>query len=127
MTLGTSGASARPEVFEQVAVVLDELGARGLFLTSNAAITERVRRGGCRARHGVWPFVPLRGCCPVARGLVQSGAHGTNTLALEAGVPSVIVPCMFDQLWHARRQDELGTGIWVRRRPRPRRARCNGC
>ena len=31
-------------------------------------------------------------------------------------MPSVVVPCLFDQLWHARRQDELGTGIWARRR-----------
>jgi UDP:flavonoid glycosyltransferase YjiC (YdhE family) len=46
---------------------------------------------------------------------VQSGSHGTNALALEAGVPSAIVPCLFDQQWHARRQEELGTGVWVRK------------
>ena len=115
VTLGTSGASARPEVFEQVAAVLDELGARGVFLTSNAAVTERVRGAGVARRHGVWPFVPLAPLLRHARGLLQSGAHGTNALALEAGMPSVIVPCMFDQLWHARRQQALGTAVWVRR------------
>ncbi len=115
VTLGTSGASARPEVFEHVAGVLDDLGARGVFLTSNAAVTERVRAAGVAKRHGVWPFVPLEPLLRRARGLVQSGAHGTNALALEAGKPSLIVPCLFDQLWHARRQQALGTGIWIRR------------
>lgn len=115
VTLGTSGASARPEVFEQVAAVLDELGTRGVFLTSNEAIADRVRAAGVGQRHGVWPFVPLAPLLPRACGLVQSGAHGTNALALEAGLASVIVPCMFDQLWHARRQSDLGSGIWVRR------------
>ncbi len=115
VTLGTSGASARPEVFEQVAAALDGLGARGVFLTSNAAVTERVRAAGVAQRHGVWPFVPLAPLLRHAKVLVQSGAHGTNALALEAGLPSAIVPCMFDQLWHARRQQALGTGVWVRR------------
>ena len=36
-------------------------------------------------------------------------------MALIAGIPSVVTPCLFDQLWHARRQAELGTGLWVRR------------
>ncbi len=115
VTLGTSGASARPEVFEQVAAVLDSLDTRGIFLTSNAAVTERVRAAGVERRHGVWPFVPLAPLLAHARGVVQSGAHGTNALVLEAGLPSAIVPCMFDQQWHARRQQSLGSGIWVRR------------
>ncbi len=115
VTLGTSGASARPEVFEQVAAVLDSLGARGVFLTSNAAVNARVLAAGVGQHHGVWPFVPLAPLLSRASGLVQSGAHGTNAMSLEAGVASVIVPCMFDQLWHARRQRELGSGVWVRR------------
>ncbi|MFM2073399.1 MAG: hypothetical protein RLZZ623_3663 [Actinomycetota bacterium] len=114
VTLGTSGASARPEFFEQVAAALDERGARGVFLTSNAAVTARVRQR-IADRHGVWPYVPLSLLLPHTVGIVQSGAHGTNALALEAGVPSVLMPCLFDQLWHARRQQALGIGVWVRR------------
>lgn len=49
-----------------------------------------------------------------ARAVVHSGAHGTNALVLGAGLPSVIAPCMFDQRWHAQRQQQLGTGIWAR-------------
>ena len=113
VTLGTSGASAKPEIFEAVAPVLDELGARGLFLTSNAAITERVR-SVVGPVHGVWQFVPLAPLLLHARAVVHSGAHGTNALVLEAGLPSVISPCMFDQRWHAQRQQQLGTGSWAR-------------
>ena len=115
VTLGSSGASAKPELFEQVAAMLDQVGERGIFLTSNTAITDRVRGAGVGPPHGVWPFVALAPLLPHARALVQSGAHGTNAMALEAGVPSVIVPSLFDQQWHARRQQELGSGIYARR------------
>jgi rhamnosyltransferase subunit B len=114
VTLGTSGASARPEFFEQVAAALDDHGARGVFLTSNATVTDRVRHR-IAGHHGVWAYVPLSLLLPHTAGIVQSGAHGTNALVLEAGVPSVIMPCLFDQLWHANRQEALGTGIAVRR------------
>ena len=50
-----------------------------------------------------------------AAAVIHSGAHGTNALALEAGLPSAIRPCVMDQVWHARRQQDLGTGMWVRR------------
>lgn len=115
VTLGTSGASARPELFERAAATLAGLGVRGLFLTSNDATADRLRTAVKDDSVGIWPFVPLAPLLGNAGGLVQSGAHGTNALALAAGVPSVIVPCLFDQRWHGRRQAELGTGVWVRR------------
>ena len=115
VTLGTSGASAKPEIFEAVASVLDDLGARGVFLTSNTAIAERVR-SSIGSAHAVWQFVPLAPLLASARAVVHSGAHGTNALVLTAGLASVIAPCMFDQRWHAQRQEQLGTGIWARHR-----------
>lgn len=114
VTLGTSAASARPEVFEQVAAVLDQAGVRGIFLTSNAAATEHVKSVVAEP-HAVWRFVALAPLLAHARAVVHSGAHGTNALTLAAGLPSAIVPCMFDQLWHAQRQQKLGTGVWIRR------------
>ena len=114
VTLGTSAASANPLLFERIARQLDDHGVRGIFLTSNATVTDRVRRK-VGAQHGVWQFVPLAPLLQHARAVVHSGAHGTNALALAAGLPSVIVPCLFDQAWHGRRQQQLGTGIWVKR------------
>ncbi len=114
VTLGTSAASARPEVFDAAVTALDDNGCRGVFLVSNAELAHRV---GALAgdRHAVRAFAPLEPLLARSRAVVHSGAHGTNSLALLAGLPSVIVPCLFDQIVHARRQRELGTGIWVRR------------
>ena len=109
--LGTSAASAAPQVFDLTARALDELGLRGLYLASNAEIADRLD-----GRPGVWPFVPVGPVLPRVAAVVHAGAHGMNSLVLAAGKPSVIVPALFDQLWHARRQEELGTGVRVRGR-----------
>lgn len=109
--LGTSAASAAPEVFDHAAKALDELGLRGLYLASNELVAARL---GDRA--GVWPFVPVGPVLPRVRAVVHAGAHGMNSLVLAAGKPSVVVPVLFDQLWHARRHEELGTGRRVRGR-----------
>jgi UDP:flavonoid glycosyltransferase YjiC (YdhE family) len=114
VTFGTSAAAAHPELFAKVATALDRHGCRGLFLTSTADIASALSATVDRRRHGVWPFVPLGPLLRRCRGVIHSGAHGTNALALRAGLPSIIRPCLQDQLWHARRQEQLGTGIWVR-------------
>jgi UDP:flavonoid glycosyltransferase YjiC (YdhE family) len=46
---------------------------------------------------------------------VVSGALGTLSAALSAGVPVVVLPQLFDQLWHGRRVEKLGVGIMVTR------------
>jgi sterol 3beta-glucosyltransferase len=109
--LGTSAASAAPEVFDLTAAVLDELGLRGIYLTSNPTIAARLR-----GRPGVWPFVPVGPVLGRVCGVVHAGAHGMNSLVLGAGQPSAVVPVLFDQLWHAKRHVELGTGARVRGR-----------
>jgi UDP:flavonoid glycosyltransferase YjiC (YdhE family) len=114
VTLGTSAASARPHVFEAAMSALDERRTPGIFLVSNETLAARLTPQAGH-RHLVRPFVPLAPLLSRSQAIVHSGAHGTNSLALLAGVPSVIVPCLFDQVAHARRQEELGTGIWVHR------------
>ena len=109
--LGTSAASAAPQVFNDAASALDELGLRGLYLVSNAEIAARLGD-----RPGVWPFVAVGPVLPRVRAVVHAGAHGMNALVLAAGKPSVVVPVLFDQLWHARRHVQLGTGHHVRGR-----------
>lgn len=110
VTLGTSAASAADGVFAQAAAALDRLGLRGLFLTGTAA-----HGAALAGRPGVWPFVPLGPVLPRARAVLHSGSHGTNALVLEAGVPSVVVPLLFDQVWHGARNRSLGIGTMVRR------------
>lgn len=115
VTLGTSAASARPEVFDAAVAALDELGVRGVFLASNDELEQRIS-AVAGSNHLVRRFIPLAPLLDHARAIVHSGAHGTNSLALLAGVPSVIVPCIFDQVSHAKTQEALGTGARVRRR-----------
>jgi UDP:flavonoid glycosyltransferase YjiC (YdhE family) len=112
VSLGTSAASARPQLFAEAAEVLDQLDERGIFLTSTAHNGVGLRPSD---RHGIWPFVPLEPLLRRCKAVVHSGAHGTNAMALRAGLPSVIRPCLQDQVWHARRQEQLGTGLAVRR------------
>lgn len=108
--LGSAGAGAHRDLLPGIATALDRLGLRGLFLTSTAD-----RAIALADRPGVWPYVPLRPLLPHVRAVVHSGAHGRNSLTLAAGKPSVVVPQLFDQEWHGRRQAALGTGILVNR------------
>jgi sterol 3beta-glucosyltransferase len=110
VTLGTSAASAAASVFGMAAAALDALGLRGLFLTGNAA-----NASSLHGREGVWSFVPLAPVLARCRAIVQSGAHGTNAIALTSGTPSVVVPMLFDQVWHGAHNAELGIGTMVRK------------
>jgi sterol 3beta-glucosyltransferase len=114
--LGSAGAGAHRDLLPGIATALDRLGLRGVYLTSTAD-----RALALADRPGVWPYVPLRPLLPHVRAVVHSGAHGRNSLALAAGKPSVVVPQLFDQEWHGRRQASLGTGILVNRRQTPTR------
>jgi UDP:flavonoid glycosyltransferase YjiC (YdhE family) len=110
VTLGTSAAASAPQLFGMAAAALDRIGARGLFLTGTAA-----NAVGLGDRPGVWPFVPLGPVLARCRAALHSGSHGTNALVLEAGLPAVIVPQLFDQVWHGRRVTDLGLGRLVRK------------
>jgi len=114
VTLGTSAASARSDLFARAATQLDRIGARSIFLTSTASLAEQLSASIGGGSHLVMPFAPIEPLLPHCRAIVHSGAHGTNSLALLAGKPSAVAPALFDQLWHAKRQEQLGTGVWVR-------------
>jgi rhamnosyltransferase subunit B len=114
VTLGTSAASVARKTFETVAVRLDDMGLRGLFLVGDIGDIPRSLEG----RPGVFRFAPLHAVLPRCRAIVQSGSHGTNAAALHAGVPSVTIPLIFDQVWHGQRLEELGLGVMVKGRSR---------
>jgi UDP:flavonoid glycosyltransferase YjiC (YdhE family) len=114
VSLGTSAASVARKTFETVAVRLDDMGLRGLFLVGDESNVPRSMEG----RPGVFPFAPLRAVLPRCRAIVQSGSHGTNAAAMHAGVPSVTIPLVFDQIWHGHRVEELGLGVLVKGRSR---------
>lgn len=111
VTLGTSAASNAGDLFDTIAEVLDRTGRRGVFLVGNVdKVSARMA-----VRHDVWGFAPITKVLPRCSAVVHAGGHGTTAAALAAGVPSVVVPMLFDQQWHARRAQELGIGKYVRR------------
>lgn len=111
VTLGTLAATANPERFQNTIDAADSLGIRTLSLCSTAQNAAALTARNDASRHLAVPFAPLSRVLPRVRAVVHSGSHGTNSMALAAGLPSVIMPSVFDQVWHARRQEQLGTGI----------------
>jgi rhamnosyltransferase subunit B len=111
VTLGTSAASNAGDLFDTIATVLDRTGRRGVFLVGgDDKITPKLA-----GRHDVWGFAPITQVLARCAAVVHAGGHGTTAAALAAGVPSVVVPMLYDQHWHARRAEELGVGTYLPR------------
>jgi UDP:flavonoid glycosyltransferase YjiC (YdhE family) len=110
VTLGTSAASGAGGQFAAIADGLDAIGLRSLLLVGDPA-----NMASLHGRRGAFVFAPVTRVLPRCRVAVISGALGALGAALTAGVPVVIVPQLFDQVWHGRRVTELGVGIYARR------------
>ena len=111
VTLGTSAASNAGDLFDTIAAVLDRRGRRAVFLVGgDDKVTPNLA-----ARDDVWGFAPITQVLPRCTAVVHAGGHGTTAAALAAGIPSVVVPMLYDQHWHARRAHELGVGTYVPR------------
>ena len=110
VTLGTSAASGAGGQFAAIAAELDAIGLRSLLLVGDPANLTSVRD-----RAGAFVFAPVTEVLPRCRVAVVSGALGALAAALTAGVPVVVVPQLFDQVWHGRRVEELGVGVMARR------------
>ncbi len=108
--LGTSAAAGAGAAFATIAAGLNAQGLRALSLVGSAdnlAALEGVP--------GAIEFAPVPSVVPRCRAAVVSGALGTLAATLSAGVPVVVVPQLFDQVWHANRVEELGVGILASR------------
>jgi UDP:flavonoid glycosyltransferase YjiC (YdhE family) len=110
VTLGSSAASGAGAQFARIAADLDARGLRSLLLVGDARNLESLR-----GRPGAFAFAPIVPLLPRCRVAVISGALGGLAAALTAGVPIVVVPQLFDQIWHGRRVEDLGLGRMVRK------------
>jgi UDP:flavonoid glycosyltransferase YjiC (YdhE family) len=110
VTLGTSAASGAGGQFAAIAAELDAIGRRSLLL-----VGDRANLASVRGRPGAFVFAPVTQVLPRCRVAVVSGALGALAAALAAGVPVVVVPQLFDQVWHGRRVEVLGVGVMARR------------
>jgi UDP:flavonoid glycosyltransferase YjiC (YdhE family) len=107
--LGTSAATGAGAAFARIGRDLDGRRLRSLLLVGDAANLEPVRD-----RDGAFAFAPVHEVIDRCRVAVVSGALGTLAAALAAGVPVVVLPQLFDQVWHGLRVEQLGVGIRVR-------------
>jgi len=114
--LGTS-AAATSETFASIASQLDSLGVRSLLLVGHEA-----NQAALQGRNGVFTFAPIADLLPRCRAVVASGSLGTVAASLSAGVPIVVVPQLFDQVWHGNRVQRLGVGRMALRTARVGRA-----
>jgi sterol 3beta-glucosyltransferase len=55
-------------------------------------------------------YVPYRWLFPRMKAVVHHGGSGTTAAGLRAGVPTLIIPFLFDQFFWANRVVELGAG-----------------
>ena len=110
VTLGTSAATGAGRWFARVADGIDRLGLRSLLLVGDPANLAAL--GG---RAGAFAFAPLAPALRRSRVAVVSGSLGSLAAALAAGVPVVVVPQLFDQVWHGGRVEALGVGVLARR------------
>jgi len=110
VTLGTSAAAGGGPRFARIAADLDAAGLRSVLLVGHESNLASI------ASHpAAVTFAPLPSLLPRCSVAVVSGALGGLAAALCAGVPVVVHPQLFDQLWHARRVTELGVGLAARR------------
>jgi rhamnosyltransferase subunit B len=115
VTFGSAPSSTSADRLAAIAAVLDQRGFRGLFLVGR----EDLIAGPLRDRAGVATFAPLADVLPSCRAAIHAGGYGTTAEVLRAGVPSVVIPFMSDQLWYARRTAAIGAGVvlsWRRHR-----------
>jgi sterol 3beta-glucosyltransferase len=108
--LGTSAAAGAGAAFATMAGDLRRRGRRPLLLVGSAENLDHVRDVP-----GAFEFAPVDAVVRRCAAAVVSGALGTLAAALRAGVPVVVVPQLFDQVWHGRRVEELGVGVMVTR------------
>ena len=108
--LGTSAATGAARAFATIADGLRRAALRPLMLVGSARNV-----GFLDGVAGTFEFAPVADVADRCCAAVVSGAVGTLAAALTAGVPVVVLPQLFDQVWHGRRVEELGVGIMVKR------------
>ena len=91
---------------ELVVAALDRAGQRGIVGTGWAGIGQ----GALPETVLAVDYAPYGWLFPRMAAVVHHGGSGTTALGLRAGVPSLVVPFVFDQFYWGRRIAELGVG-----------------
>lgn len=117
VTLGTSAASNAAERFRRLRDDLLAIGERPLLLTGTT-----VELGSLADEPGVFSFAPIDLVAQRCSAAVISGALGSLAATARAGLPTVVHPQLFDQVWIAGHAKRLGIGVHARSTRRVARA-----
>lgn len=109
VTLGTSAASGAGDRFRRLYEGLLAVGQRPLLLTGST-----VELGDLAGQPGIFAFAPIDLVAPRCSAAIISGALGSVAAAARAGLPTVVYPQLFDQVWNAGQAERLGIGIHAR-------------
>lgn len=109
VTLGTSAASNAARTFQRLYADLVSIGERPLLLTGPT-----VELGDFASEPGVFAFAPIDLVAPHCSAAVISGALGSLAATARAGLPTVVHPQLFDQVWIAGHARRLGIGRYAR-------------
>lgn len=117
-------AGEPPLVFSQSSITTDTnyfaesaraaaiLGRRAVFLTAHKEQVPASLTGNVQC----FPFVPLLKLLPRAAAHIHHGGIGTIGLTLEAGIPHLLVPMVYDQPDNAQRLHRLGVSAMLKRK-----------
>lgn len=110
---GTGSGAALTFFYRAVEVA--KLSGRRVVLATRwpEQIAQPVPDNVCLINHA--PFDQL---LPMVAAIVHNGGVGTIALAMQAGIPQVIVPFAYDQFYNGMRLAALGGGLVVRRHER---------
>ncbi len=92
--------------FQSALQTLSETGYRGIFLTKAA---QHIPALPANVIHR--SFVSYKQLLPKAAALVHHGGIGSIAHALAAGIPQLVMPCVFDQFDNAERLHRIGGGV----------------
>jgi rhamnosyltransferase subunit B len=111
-TPGTAPNVQVEHFFEQAQLCCETLGLPGVFLSPRLAAeaadgSENIVR---------LPYLDLDVLLPRAALIVHHGGIGTTARALQAGIPQIISPLVYDQPDNAERVQRLGVGRRIERR-----------
>jgi UDP:flavonoid glycosyltransferase YjiC (YdhE family) len=98
--------------FDDAMSALRRTGARGVFLGGWPGNIAPVRSADVMS----CTYAPMSKLLPRATVVVHAGGYGSTTQALRSGVPQLVIPWGFDQLFHARAVTTLGVGHEMPRR-----------
>jgi len=111
-TLGFSAAMNAGSFFDVAHEAWRALGMRAVFLGGWTKNIESM----VDSDYAAWTYAPVSALLPRASAIVHAGGYGTTSHALRHGVPQVVVPWGFDQLFHGDSVEALGVGTVLPRR-----------